>query len=82
MQEAALIILEGEDDPKVYHHPTNKWSRRAYEIVHHRAFYLLHILVSICILLLALAETPYIGESQLNAGQRRALASVSTWRDV
>ncbi len=76
MQEAALFILEGEDDSKVYHHPTNKWSWKAYEIVHHRAYYLAHLLVCVGILLLAFGETPYIGEDRLSPRLRKALTSV------
>jgi len=60
----------------VYHHPTNKWSWKAYEIVHHRVYYLVHLLVCIGILLLAFAETPYRGESSLTRRQRKAIAAV------
>lgn len=80
MQEAALYVREGEDDAKFYHHPRNKWSKVAYEILHHPIYCTFHVLVCMLLLLLAFAETPAVGENRLTDAQKRMLISVSWMR--
>ena len=68
---------EGEDDAKFYHHPTTKWSKMAYDVLHHPAYHVLHFLISVLLLLLALAETPAVGEERLSKEAKEILTSVS-----
>ena len=57
-QEAALYVHEGEDNNKFYHHPAGKWSKLAYNILHHPAFYISDLITSILLMLLAFIERP------------------------
>ena len=56
MQEAAIFIKEGEDNEKFNHHPKGRWSKLAFKILHHPAYYITHLIVTIFLMLLALAE--------------------------
>jgi len=62
LQEAALVIWEGESNAKFYRHPTTKWSKRAYAILNNPFYHLLHFSVCNVLLLLALAELPSVEE--------------------
>ena len=57
-QDAALYVSEGEKDAKIFHHPTGYWSKRAFKSLHHPAYYVTHLIVSVVLMLLALVETP------------------------
>ena len=58
IQEAAIYIHEGEDNDKFVYHPVGKWSKLAYTILHNPIFYIIDLLVSILLMLLALIEKP------------------------
>lgn len=57
IQEAALYVTEGEKDAKIYHHPTGYWSKKAFKILHHPVYYVIHLIVSILLMFVAAAET-------------------------
>ena len=59
LKEAALYVSEGENDSKIFHHPEpESWSRRAFIVLHHPAYYVVHLLLSVLLMLLAVIETP------------------------
>ena len=60
LQEAALYVREGEDNDKFLSHPTGKWSKLAYKILHHPVFYVFDLLLCIMLMLLALIERPAV----------------------
>ena len=60
LQEAALYIREGEDNDKFYSHPTGKWSKIAYKILHHPAFHVFDLALSVLLMALALIEKPAV----------------------
>ena len=70
-------MREGEDDAKFYHHPVNRWSKLAYDTLHHPVYHILHLLVSLGLLLLAFAETPAVGGGDLSLESMKILISVS-----
>lgn len=70
-------MQEGESDAKFYHHPGNKWSKKAFDILHHHLYYFVHFAVSILLMLLVFAEEPAVGGAHLNHEDRRILTSVS-----
>jgi hypothetical protein len=59
-EEAALYIREGEDNDKFYSHPTGKWSKIAYKILHHPAFHVFDLALSVLLMALALIEKPAV----------------------
>lgn len=59
-QEAALYVREGEDNDKFYCHPTGKWSKLAYKILHHPLFHAFDLALSVLLMLLALIEKPAV----------------------
>ena len=78
MQEAAIFIKEGEDNEKFNHHPKGRWSKLAFKILHHPAYYITHLIVTVLLMLLALAEnypTPRDGE-QISGEAMRAILIV------
>lgn len=75
-------MQEGENDAKFYQHPTNKWSKKIYGVLHHRLYYFLHFVVSILLMLLVFAEEPAVGESSLNHSKRKLLTTVSHLRSA
>ena len=77
VQESALYIREGEDDAKFYHHPKYKWATKAYVILHYQAYYMIHFIICILLLLLAFAETPSVGQRELDEKEKKTLVSVS-----
>ena len=60
VQEAALYVREGEDNDKFYSHPTGKWSKIAYKILHHPVFHVFDLALSVLLMLLALIEKPAV----------------------
>lgn len=60
LQEAALYVQEGEANDNFLSHPTGKWSRRAYKILHHPVFHVFDLLLCTALILLALIERPAI----------------------
>ena len=60
LQEATLYVREGEDNDKFLSHPTGKWSKMAYKILHHPVFYVFDLLLCIMLMLLALIERPAV----------------------
>ena len=56
MQEAAIFVKEGKDNEKFNHHPQGRWSKLAFKILHHPAYYTTHLIVTVLLILLALAE--------------------------
>ena len=79
MQEAAIFVQEGEDDEKFVHHPIDRYSKLAFKILHHPAYYITHLIVTILLMLLALAEnypTPRDGE-QISDQSQLAILLVS-----
>ena len=75
LQEAAIYVQEGEDNEKFVHHPTNRQSKVAFKILHHPAYYITHLIVTILLMLLALAEnypTPRDG-SQISDQAQKAI---------
>lgn len=57
-QEAALYVREGEDNDKFFHHPTGKYSKLAYTILHHPVFYVTDLVTCVLLMLLILIEKP------------------------
>ena len=58
MQEAALYVREGIDNEKFASHPNGRYSKIAFNIVHHPLFYLFDLLVTCLLLSLAIIEDP------------------------
>jgi two pore calcium channel protein 1 len=58
LQEAAILVREGEENDKFFHHPKGRWSKLAFFILHHPAYYITHLIVTTLLMLLALLETP------------------------
>ena len=79
LQEAAIYVQEGEDNEKFVHHPRNRQSKLAFKILHHPAYYITHLIVTILLMLLALAENYPIPRdgSQISDQAQRALLLVS-----
>ena len=75
-QEAALYVREGEDNDKFIHHPTGRWSKLAYTIHHHPAFYISNLVTTILLLLLAFIEVPSIVDKQLSHMEKMTLTTV------
>ena len=76
-QEAALYVREGEDNHKFPYHPRGKWSRHAYTVLHHPAYYITHLIVGILLMLLALIEQPSVADKHLSEDQPRHFIIVS-----
>ena len=74
MQEAAIYVREGEDNDKFFNHPEGRWSKLAFFILHHPAYYITHLLLTTLLMLLALLETPPARE--IDASVRKAILSV------
>lgn len=72
-EEAALYVREGEDNDKFPYHPRGKWSRHAYTVLHHPAYYITHLTVGILLMLLALIEQPSVADKRLSEDQLRHL---------
>ena len=49
-------MLEGEDNEKFIRHPRGRWSKRAFEVLHHPGYYITHLVVTILLMALVLAE--------------------------
>ena len=79
LQEAAIFVREGEDNAKFFHHPKGRWSKLAFFILHHPAYYFTHLILTTLLLLLALLETPT--SEGLNKSARTIIVSVS-YRDL
>ena len=75
VQEAALYVREGELNDKFYSHPTGRWSKLAYIILHHSVFHVFDLLLSILLMLLALIEKPSVFGPQ---SDEQPLVSVSS----
>ena len=75
VQEAALYVREGELNDKFYSHPTGRWSKLAYIILHHSVFHVFDLLLSIFLMLLALIEKPSVFGPQ---SDEQPLVSVSS----
>ena len=78
-QEAALYVQEGEDDAKFYQHPNSKYSKLAYDVIHHPLYHVAHLVVTVLLMLLAFAETPAVGQAVLDKDphKKRTLITVS-----
>ena len=57
-QDAAVYVSEGEKDAKIFHHPEGYWPKRAFKTLHHPAYYVVHLSLSVCLMLLAIIESP------------------------
>ncbi len=77
LQEAALYAREGEDNAKFYQHPNSKWSKFAYDTLHHFSYHILHLVISILLMALAFAESPAVGQEHLTPTDKKILVSVS-----
>lgn len=53
-------MREGELNDKFYSHPTGRWSKLAYQILHHPVFHVFDLLLSIALMLLAVIEKPSV----------------------
>lgn len=77
VQEAAIYIKEGKDNEKFNHHPNSHWSKIAFKILHHPAYYITHLIVTILLMLLALAENhPMPGGQQISNQARLSILMV------
>lgn len=78
MWESALHIKEGADG-NFFVHPRGPIAKTVFTILHSKLYRFFHFIIPICVLLLllAFAETPSIGEFQLDAGQKKSLVIVS-----
>ena len=82
MQEAALIIWEGESNAKFYRHPTTKWSKRAYAILNNPFYHFFHFTVCNILLLLAVVELPSVEEDFITMDlYLKYLLPVSVWEN-
>ena len=59
-------MKEGENNSYTVHLNQNRWSKLAFKILHHRAYYITHLIVTILLVLLAVMEIP-AGTQQLNS---------------
>ena len=57
-QDAAVYVSEGEKDAKIFHHPEGYWPRRAFKTLHHPVYYVVHLSLAVCLMLLAIIESP------------------------
>ena len=76
-QEAALYVREGEDNDKFFHHPTGKWSKLAYSILHHPVFYVTDLVTCVLLMLLILIEKPDASVFSVKKGDENAVVIVS-----
>ena len=53
-------MREGELNDKFFSHPTGRWSKLAYQILHHPVFHVFDLLLSIALMLLAVIEKPSV----------------------
>ena len=67
-------MREGELNDKFFNHPTGRWSKLAYKILHHPVFHVFDLLLSVALMLLALIEKPSVFGSQ---SDEQPLVSVS-----
>ena len=75
-QEAAIYIKEGLDtEDKFIYHPKDKFPELAYHILHHPAFCVTHLVVSVLQMLLALVEEPAVIRFQ-DDGKQNILTTV------
>ena len=74
MQEAAIFVREGEDNAKFFHHPKGRWSKLAFFILHHPAYYITHLMLTTLLMLLALLETP--PSRELDDSARKVILTV------
>jgi two pore calcium channel protein 1 len=63
-EEATLYVREGELNDKFYSHPTGRWSKLAYKILHHPVFHIFDLTLSVLLMLLALIEKPAVFGSE------------------
>lgn len=77
LQEAAIFVREGEDNAKFFHHPKGRWSKLAFFILHHPAYYITHLALTTLLMLLALLETP--PSRDLDHSAKIAIVSVCCW---
>ncbi|XP_065889561.1 two pore channel protein 1-like isoform X2 [Dysidea avara] len=57
-QEAAIYLREGEENEKLYHHPSSVTSYWAYMVLHNPVYYIAEFAVSVLLMLLAFLEKP------------------------
>ena len=70
---AAFLMKEGEDNtPSPIQ---GRWSKFAFKVLHHPAYYLTHLIVSILFVLLAVVEIP--STQQLNS--QLATSQIYVW---
>ena len=53
-------MREGDANDKFFNHPTGKWSKLSYKILHHPVFHVFDLLLCIMLMLLALIERPAV----------------------
>ena len=70
-------MAEGEDNEKFIHHPRGQWSKKAFEVLHHPAYYITHLIVTILLMLLALSENhPLPRDRQISGEAQLAIRLV------
>jgi len=57
-QEAAIYLQEGEENEKLYHHPSSAISYWAYKVLHNPVYYISEFVVSVILMFLAFLEKP------------------------
>ena len=78
-QEAALLVCQGEDNAKFYHHPTGKWSKKAYKFLHHKFYHVFNLIVCVLLMLLVLGENPGLADdADLTVEAKIAITVVRT----
>ena len=60
LQEATIYLQEGKDNDLFKAHPQGRWSKLAYNILHHPAFYISDLVVSVLLMMLAILERPSV----------------------
>ena len=58
IQEAAIYLLEGVENEKLWHHPTDAKSYWAYKVIHNPVYYVTEFLTCLLLMLLAFLERP------------------------
>ena len=63
IQEAAIHVSKGADsDASLFHCPKGYWSKKAFKILHHPIYYVIHLTVSLLLMFLAPIETEILDE--------------------
>ena len=71
-----MYVSEGEKDAKIFHHPEGFWSKRAFKTLHYPAYYIVHLVFTVSLMLLAIIESPISQKGRHPTHQENPILSV------